>query len=263
MIPKGVDLLLILDKYKRKKEKVMAAKVGAKSEKGSMIIGLSMSVNRRKFDLEIPPRWNYHTLVDIERAEEKVFKITYKNCDGNKTAFLSANQMSNEEIRSLIAFLKGDKPDWVPPVCAVPGEVVEEPDVFHEEDEYTKLAKEFPPKPKVENGTKLTGLDMLDMKYKPAHPTPVTESVRSPSLAPPEVKFKHVKVIKTYTVTYEEEFILKFTEKTLAEFQEMSKGQEEDKMVFEYLLRRQTEKTEPTTKRPVKETKPRFHIRGG
>ena len=68
-------------------------------------------------------------------------------------------------------------------------------------------------------------------------------------------------VVKTYTVVREEVFLVPFTEKTLSEFRDMGNGNDDDRFVYNYLLRRQTDKLTPISTRSVSESAPTFVIK--
>lgn len=234
MIPHGISLFLLLDKYR---SKPMGKQ--NRSERGKMIVGLTQVIGSRKpeNDVTAPPRWNYDTLVSVERPEARIYKVVYVRSGTETTEYLSTSQMSVAEMQSLLAFVKGERPEIVEPVPELPEE----------------------PKPKVSGSVLLTGMEKLERQFR-ASETPISESIRDTSVVVPEIKYRTVKVTKTYTVTQQETYYVRFTDKTLSEFKDMALGGEEDQLVYNYLLRRQTAKLEPVACKEIDTTDPVFAI---
>ena len=221
-----------------------------KSERGKMIIGLSQVIRSRKSDLDHPQRWNYTTLVDVSRPEPRLYKVTHLlDAEGTEwTEFLSTNQMSIAELQALREFASNGKSTGEPQFLPRP----EEPEPAEEPAEE--------PKPKANGTVKITGIEMLERKFRATEP-PISEAIRDTALSVPEIKYHSVCVVKTYTVVREEVFVVKFTDKTLAEFRAMGNGGDDDQFVYNYLLRRQTDKLTPVSARDASETKPTFVIK--
>jgi hypothetical protein len=153
-----------------------------------------------------------------------------------------------DEIKALREFaVNGRAPDAhpIPDAPVAPEEPVEEP------------VEE--PKPKVTGPLRITGMEALERNLKASEP-PIAESIRGTAVVVPDVKYRTVKVVKTYTVTREETYLVKFTDKTLAEFQEIEQESEEGRIVFNYLLRRQTDRLTPVSDRVVSSNNPVFKM---
>lgn len=202
-----------------------------RSERGRMIVGLTQVIRTRKTDLDHTPRWTRDTLVRVSRPEKRVYRVTYRTNDEEEEEYLSTSQMSIAEMTDLLAFVK-DMPEPSPD----------------------------PVKPKVKSKLKITGMEALEQKYRPAPESPITETVRSTAPVMPEIKYRVVKVTKTYVTVHTETYHLKFTEKTLDEFKAMRDGNEEDQQVFNYLLRKQTERCDPATVRESDPSRIEFAI---
>ncbi len=187
-------------------------------------------------------------LIDVTRPEPRVYRVTYiDEATVVQTEHLSTNQMCMDEIKALREFaVNGRAPD-APPIPAAPEEP-EEPEEPVEE-----------PKPKVNGTLRITGMEALERNFKASEP-PISESIRGTAMAVPDVKYRTVKVVKTYTVTREDTYLVKFTDKTLAEFREIEQESKEGRIVFNYLLRRQTDRLDPIGDRIVSSTDPVFKI---
>jgi len=227
-----------------------------------MLIGLAQVIRTRRTDLDHPPRWNYTTLVDVDRSEPRVYKVSYLTApdNGEQVEYLSTSQMSIAELRSLREFVANgrtsDVPQFPPTV-----EEPEEPEELEEpEEREVEMESEPEAKPKASGTTRLTGLEMLERKCRAVEP-PISEAIRGTAISASEPKYRTVRVVKTYTVTREEVFHVRFTDKTLEEFRDMGNGDVDDRMVFNYLLRRQTNKLSPVEVRDTATEKPTFEIK--
>lgn len=229
------------------------------SERGRMAIGLSQVIRARKSDVDRPPRWNYTTLVDVSRPEPRVYKVAYLTSPGiERVEYLSTNQMCIAELQALREFASNGKSDDEPQFLPQVDEPEEDP--IHESAAEPATEPAEDPKPKANGNVRITGYEMLERKIRAVEP-PISEAIRDTSVVAPETKYRTMCVVKTYTVVREEVFLVPFTEKTLSEFQDMGNGNDDDRFVYNYLLRRQTDKLAPISARSVSESTPTFVIK--
>jgi len=224
------------------------------TDQGKMLIGLSTAIRKRKSDINRTARWNYTSLVGVSRPEPRVYKVIYLIGEGRgeRVEFLSTTQMSTMELQALREFVATGRSSDAPQFSPNP----EESDVEPEEE----LPDAVEAKPKASGTVKLTGMEKLERKFQATEP-PISEAIRDTALSVPEIKYHSVCVVKTYTVVREEVFVVKFTDKTLAEFRAMGNGGDDDQFVYNYLLRRQTDKLTPVSAHDASETKPTFVIK--
>lgn len=183
-----------------------------------------------------PDRFGYQNVIKAERADKAVIRVTILNDGRPDVLYIPAKQLTQGEILALREYAMNGK---------------------------AKTIESFSDaKPKVESRPKLSGLEVLEARIKPKEPE-ITEAVRDIAVIVPEVKYRPVRVKKSYTVTYEEEYILKMTEKTLEEYAKMQEGTDDDRFVFAYLLNKQCNKQEPAITRKVKEDTPVFEVVSG
>lgn len=224
------------------------------TEQGKMLIGLSTAIRKRKSDVNRTARWNYTSLVEVSRPEPRVYKVAYLIGEGRgeRVEFLSTTQMSITELQALREFVATGRSSDTPRFSPTP----EEPDAEPEEE----LPDTVEAKPKASGTVKLTGMEKLKRMCRSEEP-PISEAIRDTAVSSPESKYRTIRVVKTYTVVREEVFLVRFTDKTLEEFRDMGRGNEEDRMVCNYLLRRQTDKLIPAESREVSKEKPTFQIK--
>jgi len=224
------------------------------TDQGKMLIGLSTAIRKRKSDVNRTARWNYTSLVGVSRPEPRVYKVIYLIGEGRgeRVEFLSTTQMSTMELQALREFVATGRSSDAPQFSPNP----EESDVEPEEE----LPDAVEAKPKASGTVKLTGMEKLERMCRSEEP-PISEAIRDTAVSSPESKYRTIRVVKTCTVVQEEVYLVRFTDKTLEEFRDMGRGNEEDRMVCNYLLRRQTDKLVPAESREVSKEKPTFQIK--
>jgi hypothetical protein len=174
-------------------------------------------------------RFGYENLIHVERGEEnsdKTVKVVYLYEGTPKTEYLSTKQLTQNEVKSIHRFLMEGKSDAIESFS---------PDI----------------KPKLPDKPKLSGLDLLEERLRPKAP-PISEAVTGAAVVS-ETKYSPVKIRRTVTVVYEEEFILPMTKKTHEEYLKMQTGSNDDRFVVNHLMKKQLDERKPDLHRQIEE----------